>query len=53
MNPSNKKVSYFKIEVTINETTQQIVESKIFEKNGARYTYKLTKQTRKEMKNEV
>jgi chaperone LolA len=45
MNPSNKKVSYFKIEVTINETTQQIVESKIFEKNGARYTYKLTKQT--------
>lgn len=41
----NKKLSYFKIDVSIDEATLQIVESKIYEKNGTRYVYKLTKQT--------
>lgn len=45
MAPPKKKVSYFKIDVTIDETTLQIIESKIYEKNGVRYIYKLTKQT--------
>lgn len=44
MTPSGKKVSYFKIDVTIEEATLQITESKIYEKNGTRYVYKLTKQ---------
>ncbi len=41
----NKKLSYFKIDVTVDDATQQIVESKIYEKNGVRYIYKITKQT--------
>jgi len=45
MSPINRKVSYFKIDITIDETNLQIVESKVYEKNGTRYTYKLTKQT--------
>jgi outer membrane lipoprotein carrier protein len=45
MAPVNRKVSYFKIDVTIDETNLQIIESKVYEKNGARYSYKLTKQT--------
>lgn len=45
MVPSNKKTTYFKIQVTIDETALQIVESKIFDKNGTRYVYKITKQT--------
>lgn len=45
MAPSGKKLSYFKIDVTIDDATQQIIESKIYEKNGVRYIYKLTKQT--------
>lgn len=44
MAPSGKKLSYFKIDVTIEDATQQIIESKIYEKNGIRYVYKLTKQ---------
>ncbi len=44
MAPSGKKLSYFKIDVTIDDASQQIIESKIYEKNGVRYTYKLTKQ---------
>jgi outer membrane lipoprotein-sorting protein len=44
MAPVNRKVSYFKIDVTIDETNLQILESKVYEKNGARYSYKLTKQ---------
>jgi outer membrane lipoprotein carrier protein len=43
MSPFNKKVSYFKIDVVIDDATLQIVESKIYEKNGARYVYQLTK----------
>ena len=45
MSPSNKKVTFFKIDVTVDESTLQITESKIYEKNGARYIYKLLKQT--------
>lgn len=44
MSPVNKKASYFKIDVTIDESTLQITESKIYERNGVRYLYKLTKQ---------
>jgi outer membrane lipoprotein carrier protein len=43
--PPNKKLSYFKIDVSIDEATLQIVESKIYEKSGVRYVYKITKQT--------
>lgn len=46
MSPSAaKKLSYFKVDVGIDEATQQIVETKVYERNGSRYTYKLTKQT--------
>lgn len=45
MSPQTKKVSYFKIDVTVDDATMQIVETKIYEKNGTRYFYKLTKQT--------
>ncbi|MCS6933698.1 MAG: outer membrane lipoprotein carrier protein LolA [Chitinophagales bacterium] len=45
MSPVNKKVSYFKIDVTIDDNTQQITESKIYERNGVRYIYKITKQS--------
>lgn len=45
MSPVNKKVSYFKIDVAIDEATLQIVESKIYQKNGMRYVYLLSKQT--------
>jgi outer membrane lipoprotein carrier protein len=44
MAPPNKKLSYFKIDVTIDEASLQFVESKIYEKNGVRYVYKITKQ---------
>lgn len=44
MSPVNRKVSYFKIDITIDETNLQILESKVYEKNGARYLYKLIKQ---------
>lgn len=45
MSPANKKASYFKIDVAIEEATLQIVESKIYQKNGMRYVYLLSKQT--------
>jgi len=45
MAPPNKKVTYFKIDITIEDESLQLVESKIYEKNGVRYIYKLTKQT--------
>jgi outer membrane lipoprotein-sorting protein len=45
MSPGSKKVSYFKIDVTIDDATLQIVESKIYQKNGMRYVYILSKQT--------
>ena len=45
MAPPNKKATYFKIDITVDEESLQLVESKIFERNGVRYIYKLTKQT--------
>ena len=45
MSPTGKKASYFKIDVVIDDASLQIVESKIYEKNGTRYIYRLTKQT--------
>jgi outer membrane lipoprotein-sorting protein len=45
MAPPNKKLTYFKIDITVDEASLQILESKIYEKNGTRYIYKLTKQT--------
>lgn len=45
MSPTGKKASYFKIDVVIDDAALQIVESKIYEKNGTRYIYRLTKQT--------
>ncbi len=45
MIPANRKTTYFRIEVTIDESTLQITETRIFDKNGTRYTYKLLKQT--------
>lgn len=45
MAPPNKKLTYFKIDITIDEASLQLVESKVYEKNGVRYIYKLTKQT--------
>lgn len=44
MSPSGKKLSYFKIDVTIDEATLLITEARIYEKNGVRYTYKMGKQ---------
>ncbi len=45
MAPPNKKLTYFKIDITIDDATLQLAESKVYEKNGVRYIYKLTKQT--------
>lgn len=45
MTPSNKKVSFFKIDVTIDEAALTISESKIYDKSGTRYTYVMTKIT--------
>ena len=45
MAPPNKKVTYFKIDITIDDASLDLVESKVYEKNGVRYIYKLTKQT--------
>lgn len=45
MSPPNKKASYFKLEVSIDAASLQLMETKIYEKNGVRYTYKFIKQT--------
>jgi len=43
MAPSNKKSSFFKLDVAIDEATKEIIEVKVYEKNGTRYIYKPTK----------
>ncbi len=43
MSPSSKKVSFFKIDVSIDDAGLTILESKIYEKSGMRYIYKLGK----------
>jgi outer membrane lipoprotein-sorting protein len=40
----NKKMTYFKIDIVIDEAGLQIVESKIYEKNGVRYLYRINQQ---------
>jgi outer membrane lipoprotein carrier protein len=45
MAPPNKKLTYFKIDITVDDESLQLVESKVYEKNGVRYIYKLAKQT--------
>ena len=44
LTPINKKVSYFKIDVAVEDNTNNILEAKIYEKSGSRYVYTITKQ---------
>lgn len=39
LTPSNKKASYFKIDVSVNDA-HEITEAKVYEKNGVRYFYR-------------
>jgi outer membrane lipoprotein carrier protein len=41
--PTNHKVSFFKIDVGIEDGTDNLVESKVYEKSGVRYIYKINK----------
>ena len=41
--PQNKKVSFFKIDVGIDDATSDVMESKVYEKSGIRYIYKINK----------
>lgn len=41
--PVNHKVSFFKIDVGIEEGTNDLMESKIYEKSGVRYIYRINK----------
>lgn len=41
--PMNRKVSFFKIDVGIEDGTNNLLESKIYEKSGVRYIYKINK----------
>ena len=41
--PVNKKVTFFKIDVAIDDATHELLESKIYEKSGVRYIYKISK----------
>jgi outer membrane lipoprotein carrier protein len=41
--PVDRRVSYFKIDVAIEDQTHAIIESKIYEKSGVRYIYKIVK----------
>jgi outer membrane lipoprotein-sorting protein len=41
--PTNRKVSFFKVDVGIDDATGNLLESKIYEKSGVRYIYKINK----------
>ena len=41
--PTNRKMSFFKIDVGIEDGTNNLLESKIYEKSGVRYIYKINK----------
>jgi outer membrane lipoprotein-sorting protein len=41
--PMNHKVSFFKIDVGIEDGTNNLLESKVYEKSGVRYVYKIDK----------
>jgi len=49
MAPSNKKSTFFKLDVGIDDMTKEILEVKIYEKNGTRYIYKPLKVTSSEL----
>jgi len=41
--PTNHKVSFFKIDVAIDDATNDLIESKVYEKSGVRYIYTINK----------
>lgn len=41
MSPVNRKTSYFKIDVSIDEASASLLQTKIYSKNGVRYTYEI------------
>lgn len=43
LSPANRKVSFFKIDIVVEDGTSTVLESKVYEKNGVRYTYKINK----------
>lgn len=44
LSPQNKKVSFFKIDLTVEDATLQIAAVKLYEKSGMRYLYQVTRQ---------
>jgi outer membrane lipoprotein carrier protein len=44
LSPINKKVSYFKIDAGFDEATNNLLEAKVYSKNGARYIYQILKE---------
>ncbi len=44
LSPINKKVSYFKIDAGFDEATSNLLEAKVYSKNGARYIYQILKE---------
>jgi outer membrane lipoprotein-sorting protein len=45
LTPTDKTKNYFKIKLYIDKTTQSIMKSKIFDKNGNRYSYEIVQFT--------
>lgn len=45
LTPADKSLDFFKIDVVINESNKEIVQSKIYEKSGIQYIYKIKKFT--------
>jgi outer membrane lipoprotein-sorting protein len=43
LTPVKKQVSYFKIRLCVDKATSHITTAKIFDKNGSRYTYSVSK----------
>lgn len=43
LTPVKKQVSYFKIRLCVDKATSHISSAKIFDKNGSRYTYSVSK----------
>jgi outer membrane lipoprotein carrier protein len=41
--PTNHKVSFFKIDIAIEDGTYTLMECKVYEKSGVRYIYKINK----------
>jgi|APTNR8051073442_1049403.scaffolds.fasta_scaffold66583_1 outer membrane lipoprotein carrier protein len=44
LSPINKKVSYFKIDAGFDAVTFNLLEAKVYSKNGARYVYQILKE---------